>query len=232
LLKKPEMKYTFYGHACFSVTFNGKILLFDPFITPNEQARVIDTAKIRADYIFLSHGHFDHVADVELLAGQTGAKLICNWEIYEWLQKKGINHVHPMNTGGKFQFDFGVVKTTIAQHSSGLPDGSYGGSPMGFVISDAANSFYYSGDTALTIDMQLIPKYTTLNFAILPIGDNFTMGVTDAIQAAKFLECDKIIGVHYNTFGYIVIDTVNAQERFSNEGLRLILPAIGETINI
>jgi L-ascorbate metabolism protein UlaG (beta-lactamase superfamily) len=226
------MQFTSYGHSCFNIIFNDKHLLFDPFITPNGLAKEIDITKIKADYIFISHGHFDHIADIEVLAKQTNATIISNWEIIQWLEKKGLTKLHPMNTGGKFKFDFGTVKTTAAQHSSGLPDGSYGGNPMGFVVSNENNSFYYSGDTALTYDMQLISNYTKLNFAILPIGDNFTMGIEDAKQAAKWINCDTIVGVHYNTFGYIVIDKEEAVKTFKNDNINLLLPLIGETIDV
>jgi L-ascorbate metabolism protein UlaG (beta-lactamase superfamily) len=226
------MEFSFYGHACFGITVQGKKLLFDPFITNNPLAKEIDIATIKADYILISHGHFDHIADAELLAKQTNATIISNWEICTWFQNKGFTKVHPMNTGGKFNFDFGTVKATIAQHSSGLPDGSYGGNPMGFIIKEGDCSFYYSGDTALTLDMQLIANDTKLNFAVLPIGDNFTMGVADAIQASKFINCTTVIGVHYDTFGYIVIDKEKAVAAFKEEGITLLLPTIGTTITI
>ncbi len=225
------MQLTYYGHSCFSVDTNGKKLLFDPFITPNELAKDINIATIEPDYILLSHGHADHVADCVTIAQGTGAKVICNWEIYEWLNKQGLTNIHPMNTGGSKSFgDFGV-KCTVAQHSSGLPDGTYGGNPMGFIIYSNQGTFYYSGDTALTMDMQLIPKWAKLNFAVLPIGDNFTMGYADATGAAKMIGCNSIVGVHYNTFPYIQIDLEKARKTFKEAGCTLHLPGIGETIN-
>lgn len=226
------MRFTYYGHSCFSVQIKGKNILFDPFITPNELAKNIDVKQIEADYIFLSHGHEDHIADCVSIAERTGAKVVCSFEIHTWLNKKGINNTHPMNTGGKWQFDFGAVKCVVAQHSSGLPDGSYGGNPMGFIFTASEGNFYYSGDTALTLDMQLVPLSTTLNFAVLPVGDNFTMGVEDAIQAAGFIQCNQIIGVHYDTFGYIKIDHEKALRQFSLKGLKLHLLQPGETIDI
>src|SRR5690554_1332217 len=149
------MELTFYGHACFSVKTQDKIILFDPFISPNPKAAHIDVATLAADYILLSHGHEDHVADAENIAKRTGAKLVSNFEIVSWYEKKGIENVHPMNHGGKWKFDFGTVKYTNAVHSSMLPDGSYGGNPGGFIV-NTDKSFYYSGDTALTMDMKLI----------------------------------------------------------------------------
>ncbi|WP_143310406.1 metal-dependent hydrolase [Chitinophaga vietnamensis] len=226
------MKYTCYGHSCFAIEVKGKRILFDPFIRHNELAKKVDIDAITADYIFVSHGHEDHTADLIELAKRTGATVVSNFEIVTWVSKQGVEKVHPMNTGGKWKFDFGTVKCVVAQHSSSLPDGAYGGNPMGFVfITDDAN-FYYSGDTALTFDMELVPSIATLDFAVLPIGDNFTMGVEDAIAAAELIECDKIVGVHYDTFGYVKIDKKAAQQQFDEAGLELLLPEIGSTIEV
>lgn len=226
------MKFTYYGHSSFAVEIKGKKIVFDPFITHNELARAIDVNRIEADYIFVSHGHQDHVGDLVALAQRTGAKVVGAFELVEWVAKQGITNTHPMNTGGKWEFDFGAVKCVVAHHSSGLPDGSYGGNPLGFIFTTETGNFYYSGDTALTFDMELIPRWAKLDFAILPIGDNFTMGVKDAIIAAEFIECGRIVGVHYDTFGFIKIDKQDAIRQFEAAGLTLLLPAIGETIEI
>jgi len=226
------MQFTYYGHSCFSVTVNGKIILFDPFITQNDLAKDISIGDINAHYILLSHGHADHIADCVAIAEMTGAKVVSSWEIYEWLHRQGITNTHPMNTGGRWDFGDFSVKCTTAQHSSGLPDGSYGGNPMGFIIYSTEGNFHYSGDTALTLDMQLIPKWAKLNFAVLPIGDNFTMGFEDAAEAAKMIDCKKIVGVHYDTFGFIKIDHAKAIKTFETAGCTLYLPKIGETISL
>ena len=226
------MKFTFYGHACFSVQIKDTFLLFDPFITPNELAKDVDISTIKADYILVSHGHEDHIADVKRIATRTGAKLISNFEIVSWFAEKGVTDAHPMNHGGSWKFDFGSVKYVNAVHSSMLPDGSNGGNPGGFVVETDEGNFYFAGDTALHMDMKLIPLQTKLDFAILPIGDNFTMGIDDAVLAAKFVETDKAIGVHYDTFGYIKIDKASAIESFNNNNIQLMLPSIGETIEI
>jgi len=226
------MKFTYYGHSCFLVETNGSRILFDPFITKNELAKHIDIEQIACNYIAISHGHFDHIADVVAIAKRTNATIICAYEVYDWLAKQGITQFRPMNTGGKWSADFGRVKCVTAVHSSNLPDGSYGANPMGFIFNTAEGDFYYSGDTALTLDMQLIPRWAALKFAVLPIGDNFTMDVDDAIAAADFVKCDKIIGVHFDTFDFIKIDKEVAIEKFAQTGKELILVNIGQTIEL
>lgn len=226
------MHFTYYGHSTFSVKVSGKTLLFDPFITPNDLAKDIRLEDISADYILLSHGHVDHVADAVALAQQTGATVIANFEVATWLGQKGIEKTHPMNLGGGYQFDFGRVKLVPALHSSAMPDGVYGGNPGGFVISSEEGSFYFAGDTALTLDFQLIPEETPLRFAVLPIGDNFTMGARDAARASQFLKCQEIVGVHYDTFPWIKIDKAAAAKEFDKVGARLHLPAIGASIDL
>lgn len=226
------MKLTNYGHSCFQVEIKGKNILFDPFITHNELAKHVDLYSIQTDYIFLSHGHADHIADCVSIAQRTGCKVVAAYEIHEWLNKQGVSNTHPMNTGGKWVFDFGTVKCVVAHHSSSLPDGSYGGNPMGFLCITDEKTFYYSGDTALTLDMQLIPTWAVPDFAVLPIGDNFTMDVADAVRCADFISCQTIVGVHYNTFGFIKIDMEEAKAAFAAAGKELLLPAIGETIGI
>lgn len=227
------MNVSYYGHSCFSVEIAGKHLLFDPFISPNELAsNIVNVDDVRADYILVSHGHQDHIADCLSIANRTGAKVVCSWEIAEWLAKKGLSNTHPMNTGGKWTFPEFSVKAVTAHHSSGLPDGSYGGNPLGFIITGDGESFYYSGDTALTLDMQLVPHWAKLNFAVLPIGDNFTMDAADAVKCCEFIQCKVVLGVHYDTFGYIKIDRDQVKKTFSDAGIALKLPAIGETISL
>ena len=190
------MKFTYFGHSCFLVETCGCCLLFDPFITPNPLAAAIDITSIEADVILISHGHFDHVADAVSLANQTSAKVIANWEIADWLGKQGVKNTVSMNHGGKVKIPCGHAKMVNAIHSSSLPDGSYGGNPAGFVVESAEGAFYYAGDTALTQDMKQIAEEFDLRFAILPIGDTFTMGATDAAKAAKLCGAAMTIGVH------------------------------------
>jgi len=207
-------------------------LLFDPFITPNPLAAKIDANKITADFILVSHGHGDHLADVADIAKRTGATVIAPFEVGTWLEGKGIKNVQSMNHGGAAKMDFGRVKLTSAIHSSSMPDGSYGGNPCGFVIESSNGNFYYSGDTALTHDMTLIKLATKLNFAVFPIGDFFTMGIQDALRAAEFVGVSKIVGVHYDTFPPIKLDHDAARQAARTAGKKLLLPAIGETIEI
>ncbi|MDP1744070.1 MAG: metal-dependent hydrolase [Bacteroidota bacterium] len=226
------MNITYYGHSCFGIEVGGKHLLFDPFISPNELAKGVDVTTVKADYILISHGHDDHIADAISIASRTGAKVVCAFEIHTWLNNQGINNTHPMNIGGKWKFDFGNVKCVSAAHSSSLPDGTYGGNPMGFVIESTEGNFYFAGDTALTYDMKLIGIYRTINFAFLPIGDNYTMGVDNAIIAAEFIKCRQIIGMHYDTFEMIKIDKKEAVKKFMHAGNELILFDIGESKSI
>jgi L-ascorbate metabolism protein UlaG (beta-lactamase superfamily) len=228
-----QIPFTYYGHGCFAVSTKGLNLVFDPFITGNPLVQgKIDVGTIHADYILLTHGHSDHTADVMTIAQRTGATVIANYEIAVYYQEKGLK-AHPMNLGGKFQFPFGILKMVNAVHSSVLGDGTYAGNPGGFVLWNEETCFYAAGDTALTLDMQLIPKTCpALEFCILPIGDNFTMGYEDAVLAADFVACSRVIGVHYDTFGYIVIDQEAAKKAFEGAGKSLILPAIGATIQL
>jgi L-ascorbate metabolism protein UlaG (beta-lactamase superfamily) len=227
------MKLTYYGHACFSVDVAGKTLLFDPFISPNPLAAKIDVKKVAADFILVSHGHGDHVADVVEIAQRTSAKVIAPFEVGDWFEsKKSLKNVQAMNHGGAAATDFGRVKLTAAVHSSSMPDGSYGGNPCGFVVETSDGNFYYSGDTALTMDMKLIGEQAKLLFAVMPIGDFFTMGVDDALRAADLVGVTKIVGVHYDTFPPIKIDRAAALKAASAVGKELLLPKIGESLEL
>ena len=225
------MKVTFYGHASIGIQVNGVNILVDPFISANPKASNIDINSLEADYILITHAHQDHIVDVEVIAKRTGAILISNFEIISYYEKLGIEG-HPMNHGGTWDFDFGSVKYVNAIHTSSFPDGSYGGQPGGFVIEGEHKNIYIAGDTALTFDMKLIPLQTKLDLAILPIGDNFTMGIDDAILASDFIECDKVLGYHFDTFGYIEIDHEIAKRKFFEKDKDLMLLEIGEFIEL
>ncbi|TQD34007.1 metal-dependent hydrolase [Haloflavibacter putidus] len=226
------MKIIFYGQNALGIETEGTHLVVDPFITGNDLAKdKIDINKIKADYILLTHAHQDHILDAEAIAKNTGATIISNFEIANHYEEKGFE-VHPMNHGGKWKFDFGTVKYVNAIHTSSFPDGSYGGQPGGFVIETKERNIYIAGDTALTMDMKLIPMRTKLDLAVLPIGDNFTMGVDDAIIASEYIECNRILGCHYDTFGFIEIDHKLAKDKFEMKNKELLLPEIGQSIEV
>ena len=225
------MKITFYGHACIGIEISGKHLLVDPFISGNPNAAHIDITTLKVDYILLTHAHNDHTLDVEAIAKNTNAIIVSGYETAAYYGNKGYNY-HPMNHGGSWQFDFGKVKYVTAIHSSSFADGTYGGNPGGFVIEGEHKNIYIAGDTALTMDMKLIPMRTKLDLAIFPIGSNFTMDVEDAILASDFVDCDKILGCHYDTFGFIVINHEAAIKKFFDAGKDLMLLDIGESISL
>ncbi len=225
------MKITFLGHACLFIEIQDHKIIVDPFISGNPKASHININTLEADYILITHAHQDHTLDVETILHNTHATVVSNWEIATYYGNKGYQN-HPMNHGGSWVFDFGKVTYTPAVHSSSFPDGTYGGQPGGFIIQSERKNIYISGDTALTYDMQLIPKKVQLDLAILPIGDNFTMDVDDAITAADFLACDKVLGVHFDTFGYIEIDHEEAIKKFYNQGKDLMLLDIGSAVEL
>ena len=224
------MKITFYGHNSLLIEILGNYIMVDPFISGNPLYKdKLDIKSLKADYILLTHAHQDHTLDVETIAKNTNAKIISNYEIAMYYQEKGFN-VHPMNHGGNWKFEFGNLKLVNAVHTSSFPDGSYRGQPGGFVIEGEHKNIYISGDTALTMDMKLIPLQTKLDLAILPIGDNFTMGVEDAIIASNFVACEKVLGVHFDTFSYIEIDQEEAKKKFYDAGKDLMLLDFGSSI--
>ncbi|HAJ81053.1 MAG: metal-dependent hydrolase [Zunongwangia sp.] len=226
------MELTFYGQNCLGLTIGDINILVDPFISGNENAKdKINLKEIKADYILVTHAHQDHVLDVETVAKNTGAVIVSNAEIASYYEEKGFK-VHPMNHGGSWQFDFGKVKYVQAWHSSTFPDGASGGLPGGFVIQTGEKNLYIAGDTALSMDMKLIPLFTKLDLAVLPIGDNFTMGPDEAVIASDFIECNRILGCHYDTFGYIEIDHAEAKKKFADKGKELILLDIGEKLSV
>jgi L-ascorbate metabolism protein UlaG (beta-lactamase superfamily) len=224
------MKITFLGHATLLIKTKKATILIDPFISSNELAKdKVAIADLKPDYILITHAHQDHVLDVETIAKQSNATIVSNFEVATHYENKGFK-VHPMNHGGRWNFNFGSLKYVNAIHTSSFADGSYGGQPGGFVLSADNKHIYIAGDTALHMDMQLIPLTYTLDLAILPIGDNFTMGIDDAIIASDFVRCDAILGYHYDTFGYIKIDHNEAKEKFLEADKKLHLLEIGKSI--
>lgn len=225
------MKLTYYGHSSLGIEINGKHILVDPFIASNPKASNLDINQIPADYILITHAHYDHVMDVESIAKRTDATIISNHEIAAFYANAGFKS-HGMNHGGTWTFDFGKVKAVSAIHSSSFPDGTYGGNPCGFIVSANQKNIYIAGDTALTMDMKLIPMFFKLDLAILPLGGNYTMDIEEAVVAADFVECNQILGVHYDTAEYITIDHQVAKNAFAAKGHTLNLLNIGESIEL
>lgn len=226
------MQLTYYGHSCFLFEVGGSKVLFDPFIRPNALAKDIDVDQIDAQFILLSHGHADHVADAEEIGKRTGAEVVGMAEVVGWFGQKGLKASYGMNIGGKVTLPFGTVKMVAALHSSSMPDGSYGGLAGGYVVEAEGKTFYFAGDTALTYDMKLLGEQYQLDFALLPIGDNYTMGVADALVAAEWIGAQKIIGMHYDTFPAITINQEDARQQATQAGKELLLLKIGETITL
>ena len=196
-----SIKLTYYGHSTFAIDTGNAKLVLDPFFAPNNPLAPVTVDEVEADYILLTHGHGDHTADAPALAKRTGALVISNFEVVTWMQEQGAKAVHGMNTGGAYTFPFGRVKLVVALHSSTMPDGSSGGHPNGMVVHfNDGHDVYFAGDTALTYDMKLIGESGGVDVAVLPIGDNFTMGPDDAIMAAQFVKAKQVIPVHYQTF--------------------------------
>jgi L-ascorbate metabolism protein UlaG (beta-lactamase superfamily) len=225
------MQITYHGHACFELKWDEYNLLVDPFISGNPLASGIDIDQLNPSHILLTHGHADHVLDAESIANRSGAQIISNYEIATWYEAKGIS-AHGMNHGGSFEFAFGRLKYVQAVHSSVLPDGTYGGNPGGFVVEAAGACIYLAGDTALTYDMKLLAEQFELDLAVLPLGDNFTMGYRDAVIAAQWVAAKSVIGCHYNTFPPIEIDLDAAREVFAEKEIPLLLPQIGESLSL
>lgn len=210
-----DIQFTFHGHATLSFTFGETKVLVDPFFTGNPLAKTV-ADDVEADYILLTHGHDDHVGDTLDIAKRTGATVIANFEVVRWINNQGYTKTHPQHLGGGFNHPFGRVKMTPALHGSMLPDGSYGGMPAGFLLTVGGKNIYIAGDTALFSDMGLIGN-AGIDLAILPIGDNFTMGPDDSILAINFIKPKQVVPCHYNTWGYIEVDVDAWTKRVSTE---------------
>lgn len=198
--------FTWLGHSAFDVIMDEHRVLFDPYLTDNPAASTSED-KLDAEIIFLSHAHGDHLGDTVKIAKRTGAKVVANFEISQWMGRHGVENAHGQNPGGGFDHGFVHAKWTRAHHSSSFPDGSYGGEPNGFVLTarQSGTRIYFAGDTALFSDMQLIGE-EGIDIAFLPIGDNFTMGPNDSIRAIQFIQPRFVVPMHYNTWAVIQQD--------------------------
>ncbi|MEN9555021.1 MAG: hypothetical protein RLZZ232_1307 [Planctomycetota bacterium] len=225
------MKLTFLGHSAFQLEVAGKSILIDPFLTGNPQAST-SAESIDADYIVITHGHGDHVGDAVEIARRTNAMVISNHEISLWLRKQGVARTHDMHLGGSHRFEFGILKLTLAFHGSILPDGTCGGNPAGLLFKTAEGNVYHAGDTALFSDMSLIGE-EALKVAILPIGDNYTMGPEDAVRAVSLLKPAIAIPCHYNTFPVIEQDAEAwSQQVRSKTSAQPVILAPGEALEV
>ncbi|MBP7694161.1 MAG: metal-dependent hydrolase [Anaerolineales bacterium] len=225
------IKLTWHGHAAMLLEAGGARLLVDPFLTGNPAATLTAEAAA-ADYILISHGHGDHVGDAVSIAQRTGATVIANFEICNWFNSQGVANTHAQHLGGGHQYPFGYLKLTLALHGSALPDGTYGGNPCGFLLSAEGKKVYLACDTGLFGDMRLIGE-EGLDLAVLPIGDNFTMGPDDALRAAKFLQARHLVPVHYNTWGLIAQDGAAWAARVAAEaGSQVHVLKPGESLSL
>ncbi len=225
-------RVTWLGHAALAIDVAGRRVLIDPFFTGNPAA-ALSADEAQADFILVSHGHGDHVGDTVAIAKRTGAQVIANYEIAGWLEKQGLTKVHGMQHGGSFGFPFGRLKLTLAFHGSMLPDGSYGGNPCGFLLTTPdGKKIYDAADTGLFGDMRLIGE-EGLDLAILPIGDNYTMGPEDALRAVKLLAPKKVVPIHYDTWPLLAQDASAWAARVQQETpARVVVLKPGEAVEV
>jgi len=225
------MKLRYFSHSAFQVTTSkGTKILIDPFLDDNPTSPV-KSKEVDADYIILTHAHGDHLGDSFKIADRCKSTFICVNELANYCISKGYE-AHNMHIGGGFDFDFGRVKFTIAHHGSVTPDNNYAGEPAGVIISADGKNIYHTGDTGLFYDMKLIGETTSVDYMLLPIGDNFTMGITDAVKAAEFVSPKTAIPMHYNTFPVINADPESFKKQASGKGINVRIMQFGEEIEL
>lgn len=224
----PDLIYL--GHAAFYLKGTGGRIVIDPFLSGNPLAKS-KPEDIIVDYILISHGHGDHLGDGVQIAKANNATIIAPFELANYCEKQGAK-AHPMHIGGSHNFPFGKVKLTIAHHGSSAPDGTYTGNPCGFLITMDGKTIYHTGDTGLFYDMKLIGEMNRIDVALLPVGDNFTMGIDDAVKAAELLSANLYIPMHYKTFDLINVEPADFIKRVEVKGMKAKLLSVGETVQV
>jgi len=226
------VKVTFIGHSCFLLESDGHKIIIDPFITGNPVAKISENQK-KVDFVLISHGHGDHLGDAIEIAKKSDAMVISNYELSTYCENQGVKKVHPLHIGGGNKFAFGSVKLTIAHHGSTLGEKlEYGGNPVGFIIRAGGKVIYHSGDTGVFMDMKLIGELDKIDLALLPIGGNFTMDISDAVKAIEFLRPKKAIPMHYNTFDLIACDPADFIKKIKQLGVEGIVLKPGESYEL
>jgi len=223
------MKIKFHGHSFVQIESSKYSIVIDPFITGNPKA-IVKPSDIKCDFIVLSHGHGDHFGDTIEISRNNNALVLATYELANYAESKGVRLTHTMNLGGGYSFPCGRVKLTLAHHSSTTPDGAYAGDPAGILLYLDGKTFFHAGDTALFYDMKLIGETNSIDYAFLPIGDNFTMGIDDAVKAAEFLNAKKVIPIHYNTFDIIKADAEEFRKKIQSIGKECIVMNPGDKI--
>lgn len=224
------MKIIYHGHSFVQLKSDQYSILIDPFITGNPATKT-KADELKCDYIVLTHGHGDHISDAITIAKRNNATIIASFEIANYTGSHKVN-AHPLGIGGGYNFPFGRVKLTIAHHSSSFPDGTYAGNPSGVIINMEGKTVYHAGDTGLFYDMKLIGEMNKINVAFLPIGDNFTMGIDDAVKATEFINAEITVPIHYNTFDIINANPEDFKRKVESIGKKCTIIGIAESMEI